>query len=287
MKAKISTTLARNLDQLINTGKIPGSCLPSRMANDLMTDGIVTVITYKSKRVYKLGRKEELMAYLQQHYGMTGEQLEEWIAVRSKEKGITRAEQVNLTGDSKTVRVRTFHGFPAKTLASLEVELHGEPFTLTPTPGISFFIEDYESLHIPEDVTVVGIENGENFQLIHKQKDLFAGMKTLFVCRYPQSNDLVRWLLSIPNPYLHFGDFDLAGIAIYLHEFYTHLKGRASFFIPDDIESRLASHGNTQLYDTQYPRYGKMEVEDSGVLPLWKLIHRYHCGYEQEGYIPL
>jgi len=35
----------------------------------------------------------------------------------------------------------------------------------------------------------------------------------LFVSRYPQtqSKDLLNWLQSIPNPYLHFGDFDLTG----------------------------------------------------------------------------
>ena len=47
--------------------------------------------------------------------------------------------------------------------------------------------------------------------------------KILFVCRYPQSNDLIKWLQSIPNRYLHFGDLDFAGINIYLNEFKKYL----------------------------------------------------------------
>ena len=102
--------------------------------------------------------------------------------------------------------------------------------------------------------------------------------------RYPQSKDLVTWLQSIPNPYVHFGDFDLAGIHIYLTEFYRYLGERAAFFVPEDIEQRL-SMGNRERYDTQFQRFGKMEVIDTRILPLVQMIHRYQKGYDQEGYI--
>ena len=68
---------------------------------------------------------------------------------------------------------------------------------------------------------VVGVENGENFCRIRSQKYLFGDNKVLFVSRYPQSADLREWLIKIPNRYIHFGDFDLAGICIYQSEFYS------------------------------------------------------------------
>ena len=42
-----------------------------------------------------------------------------------------------------------------------------------------------------------------------------------------QSSDLRTWLQTIPNQYVHFGDFDLAGIHIFLTEFQKHLGTRA------------------------------------------------------------
>ena len=91
---------------------------------------------------------------------------------------------------------------------------------LYPTEGTFQFIYDYERFILPADITIVGIENPENFRQISQQQYLFKDIKPLFVCRYPQnqSKDLLKWLQSIPNSYLHFGDFDLAGIGIYLNE---------------------------------------------------------------------
>ena len=90
--------------------------------------------------------------------------------------------------------------------------------------------------------------------------------------------------MRIPNRYIHFGDFDLAGVHIYLSEFYAHLGDRASFLVPSDIEKRLAK-GNASLYDQQYAKFKNMKVTDARLQPLVDMIHHYRKGYEQEGYI--
>lgn len=64
----------------------------------------------------------------------------------------------------------------------------------------------------------------------------------------------------------------------------SRLGERASFFVPDDIEERL-SRGSRERYDTQFERFGKMEVSDCRLQRLVALIHRHHRGYDQEGYI--
>ena len=111
------------------------------------------------------------------------------------------------------------------------------------------FITEWQQFSIPEDVVVVNIENMENFRLIRQQRALFSSVlpekRLLFVSRYPQSSDLRSWLQTIPNNYVHFGDFDLAGVNIYLSEFHKYLGDRSSFLIPDDIEERLP-HGSSE-----------------------------------------
>lgn len=69
-----------------------------------------------------------------------------------------------------------------------------------------------------------------------------------------QSSDLRTWLQTIPNQYVHFGDFDLAGIHIFLTEFQKHLGTRASFLIPQDIELRI-KHGSAERYNDQYQKF--------------------------------
>src|SRR5690625_4061911 len=75
------------------------------------------------------------------------------------------------------------------------------------------------------------MENARNFSQIHKQRYLFEEINPLFVSRYPQNQnqDFIRWIQQIPNTYLHFGDFDLAGISIYINEYKKHLGDKASF----------------------------------------------------------
>ena len=159
--------------------------------------------------------------------------------------------------------------------------------SIHPAKGSFMFIADYEHLTVSKDVVFIGIENAENFRYVTSQQYLFTRYdNVLFVSRYPQDQhrDLIRWLQSIPNPYVHFGDLDLAGIAIYEHEYYRHLGTRASFFVPDDYEQRIAN-GSTERYNAQLSQYGKMQAEDPRVQPILDCIHRFHKGYDQEGYI--
>lgn len=153
-----------------------------------------------------------------------------------------------------------------------------------PSPGCFTFIYDYSTCVIPEDVVIVGIENPENFRYIELQKELFQGLTPLFVSRYPQSQhkDLIDWLGNIPNRYLHFGDFDLAGILIYQQEYKKYLGERASLFVPILVEDLLPRYGNRELYDKQLPSASRISMEEENVKQLVDLIHRYHKGLEQE-----
>ena len=262
---------------------IPSSGLSESLAEDLLSNDLLWQQIHGSRRTFKLRVPHALSSYLAQQYGIQVP-LEEWIRTMESDEMASRARQVEVTSYSKTKNIRTFSGFLVKSYQPIEASLRGESLRIDPPLGLSLFIEDFTHFRLADDVTVIGIENGENFQHIEQMRHLFKDTKALFVSRYPQSSDLRTWLQNITNPYLHFGDFDLAGIHIFLTEFYAHLGLKARFFIPPDIETRLQT-GNTLLYDQQYERFKDMCVRDERLKPLVEMIHRYRRVYEQEGYL--
>ena len=298
---------ARQILAMLNGEEVASSKLSPRMADMLRQEGLLLMKSNGSRCKYRMAdaRREACRVFLAQQFGLKCS-LEDWIEAFGKSKfregqeNVThqndsslnlasqesRAELVSKVGDSKYKKVKTFRGFLVDCYTPIEATLDHRPFLLNPQEGSSVFINSPETFEIPEDMIVVGMENAENFMQIRKQKYLFGEKRYLFVSRYPQENlsDLRAWLKRIPNRYIHFGDFDLAGVHIYLSEFYAQLSDRASFLIPSDIESRLAD-GNASLYDQQYARFKNMEVTDARLQPLVDMIHRYRKGYEQEGYI--
>jgi hypothetical protein len=92
-------------------------------------------------------------------------------------------------------------------------------------------------------------------------------------------------LQSIPNNYLHFGDFDFAGIGIYLNEYKKYLADRATFFIPENIESFIPEYGNKDLYDKQKINFEIQSISETELLHLLEIIGKYKKGLEQEIFI--
>ena len=290
---------ARQILAMLNGEEVASSKLSPRMAGMLREEGLLLMKSNGSRCKYRMAEamREPCRVFLAQQFGLKCS-LEEWIGDFSQG---SRAELVSKVGDSKYKKVKTFRGFLIDCYTPIEATLNHRPFLLNPQEGSSVFINTPETFEIPEDVVVVGMENAENFMQIRKQKYLFDALSVdekeisdgfhrekpyLFVSRYPQESlsDLRDWLRRIPNRYIHFGDFDLAGVHIYLSEFYAQLGDRASFLIPSDIESRLAD-GNASLYDQQYAMFKNMKVTDARLQPLVDIIHCYCKGYEQEGYI--
>ena len=259
---------------------IATSRFPSGLLEELKAEEVVTEIRIGRGHKVKLSSKESLDCFLAQRYGIS-RSLEDLLeATRSA----TRGELVEKSGNSKSRSIRTFKGFLVNSYSPIIARLRGKPFVIAPAEGTSVFINDWEHFEIPEETVVVGFENGENFHSIRSQRYLFEGMTPLFVSRYPRSSDLVKWLKGISNRYIHFGDFDLAGIHIFLTEFYSELKDRAEMFVPDDIEWRIKEN-RWELYDKQYEKYHNIKVEDKRLQRLVDMINHYHKSYEQEGYI--
>jgi len=265
-----------------NGEKIPFSNVKHETVSAMIDNGILRKqILGRSKALVFLTDKNKLDAYLQNHLGI--ESLENYVE-GLKRADLTRGEAVDLSSNSKLKGIRTFKGFLVNCFQPVECMLNGKKLTVQPQEGTFTFIYDYNGFTPSNDITIVGIENPSNFRHIQKQRKLFGDIHPLFVSRYPQSKDLDKWLQKIPNRYLHFGDFDFAGLNIYINEFKKHLHDKASFYLPTDIEEKLSGKGNRDNYNNQTIQFDRNEIKEESVLTLLKLIEKYKKGLEQEIY---
>ena len=270
------------ISELCKGLSVSGRRLGGDLLVRLMDEQMLISASHGSRVAYKASHPKALEAMFSRELALAG--------LASDGSGasgaLTRADLVELTGDSKAVRIRSCPGFPVNSYEPLMAKLAGRSIVIDPEPGSFIFICNWQEFTIPEDVVVVGVENMENFRMVRQQRYLFEYLcaPVLFVSRYPQSGDLVAWLRSITNRYIHFGDLDLAGIHIFQNEFFRHLGSRSEFFVPADVEQRL-SRGSLARYDSQLSRFGRIPVSDPRLSYLVSLIHKYHRGYDQEGFL--
>lgn len=282
----VSLSDAKKLQQLRLGQQLPASSFKGELCRLLLEEGILQVHPHKSRASYSISRVTSLDMYLYNRYGIAD--MATYIRLLET-PDVERSELAQATGDSKIRPVRSFKGFCVNSYMPVPVSLNGTDLLICPPDGSYLFVADYENF-IPEpDVTIVGIENPENFRYIHRQQSLFPDIVPLFVCRYPQtqSKDLIRWLQQIPNRYLHFGDLDPAGIHIFLTEYRAHLGEKATFFIPENAEEMIRC-GNRERYDKQHTLLKAIQtlpVEESALRALIALIKKYQRGVDQEVFI--
>lgn len=275
--------ISASIKALLKGEQVAGSRMSSQLTDELMAEGLLSVVARGSRKSYRARDTEALRRYLIDK--------DESYRVLEIDASDSRASMARDTGNSKLAAVRSCPGFPINCYEPIACRLNGSPWVVNPQEGSFLFVADWKTFVIPEDVIVVGIENMENFRKIRQQRALFSSElglhRLLFVSRYPQSTDLRSWLCSIPNHYIHFGDFDLAGISIFLTEFHAHLGERSSFLIPKDIEQRLANNGTEQRYNAQYQKFKNLATHIPALQNLIDAINKYRRGYDQEGYISI
>jgi hypothetical protein len=280
---KLTLKIAKVLIKLIDGEVVTASSAKSKLINELVSENI---LWQKGKHHKSLQIRDEdaLTTYLSNQL-----QINDLVTYISslENKNTSRSEFVKITTDSKHSKERTFKGFLVNSYSPIKAKLNGQDFIVNPAIGSFVFIYDFETFKINDDITIVGIENSKNFRQIHEQEYLFKSIKPLFVSRYPQnqSKDLIKWLQSIPNNYLHFGDFDIAGIGIYLNEYKRYLSKKAIFFVPDNIENVIKEKGNRERYDKQQINFDINEIEEKQLLNLIKVINAERKGLDQEFYI--
>ncbi len=275
---KISRTFAEALKRLVSGETLNASAFGNkRQLKKLVEDrSVVRMITGRNRAQIYCPNFEALRNVLRLHFGIT--HLETYIESFGQNSR-DGEDSLRATTSTKTLRIKSLQGFFIKTFDSL-LTLGSQPLTSLPH-GVDYFISDFEELQVSETATVVGVENPECFTKMNRLRHLFPG-DAIFVMRYHSSSPS-KWLQTIPNSYLHFGDFDPAGIAIYCNEYLKHLTPeRAKFFVPGNIEE-IIKDGQTELYDNQRQYVPALkDVRQKSLRALIHLIEKYGKGAEQE-----
>lgn len=275
---KIKISLAKKIQQLIQGDSLPLGQLKSPVIDRMINEGVLSIkLQGRSKKTVFAPKPQAITNYLSSHLGINNVE----VYISNLENGTSRAENIIASTNSKSSLVRTFKGFLVNCASPIEGEINGNKFIIAPHEGTYTYIHDFEYFTIPPETLIIGIENPENFRFIANQTHLFGDNSILFVSRYPQSKDLINWLQNTPNKYLHYGDFDFEGIRIFRDEYYQHLKNRASFFIPENIENLISKYGNKNLYDKQFKSISTLHINDE-IEQLVALFHKYKRCLEQE-----
>lgn len=276
----IPLSLAQKLHKLASGELMPASRLKHTITDELIAEGILAKrIVGRTKVWLFIPDATAFSNYLFTRWAITDLGLYIDTLVNTD---ATRAQLVAAAGNSKLLPKRSFQGFLINSYMPVGATLHGQSIIICPPPGTFHFIHDFAAFIPDPAAVIIGVENAENFAHANLLSYLFPGIAVLFVSRYPQSQgkDLIQWLSNLPNQYWHMGDYDFAGINIYMQEYKKYLGGRATFFIPPNIGTLLDKFGNAALYDTQ--QLHAFDCAEPGLQALIGLLHQSKKCLEQE-----
>ena len=277
---EITLSTAKKLYQLYKGEELPASKCQNSTFETMLKDAVLVRKRKGPGYVVVAPSPSSLTNYLRNNFNINS--LKSYINNLQADQS-RRSNMIQSSSNSKTKYIRSFKGFLVNSYEPIPATLNGNSIIIEPPTGSFNFIFDFQEFTIDADVTVVGVENAENFRFIEEQKYLFENITPLFVSRYPQSKDLINWLKKIPNDYLHFGDFDFEGIKIFLNGYKSYLNDRSEFFIPENIEKLIQENGNKQLYNKQFDnRPVKSDISDHKIAELIKSFHKHKKVLEQE-----
>lgn len=196
-------------------------------------------------------------------------------------KDVSRDKIQQWTKSSKTKSSKSLKGLYLSSLKNLDIKINDEVVTLVPTNGLGYFCFYTEKIEISKETVIVGVENYQVIWFAKRYREFFEKENILFVVRNPYMRE---WIETLENEYIHFGDYDLAGINIYINEIIPRLKKskKSSMFIPSNIESLIYKYGDVELFEKQ-KRYLEIDVRDKDVYELKEIIRKHKKGLEQEG----
>ena len=241
MNILINKKAFEKIMELVNNGFIfKRNFLYPKLSKFLLSCGVIEEINSRPTRYSLINEKTLYTALKQAGYNIYSiNDLKKLI--EAPLNGISKDEVFTYVNDSKKIKSYTFKGLMISVLKPLKVTLKEKnKIIVPPIEGSATFIHYIQDLKLLDETIVVGIENPQVLWYINKYEYLFDSRKDyIFVSLLEyKSSYQYEWISSIKNEYIHFGDFDLAGISIYLNNIVPKLKNckRHSFFIPSNIE---------------------------------------------------
>ena len=164
--------ISASIQALISGEQVAGSKLSSKLLNELMAEGLLSVVTHGSRKSYRARDVEALKRYL-----IDKDESYRMLEVSSF---VSRASLAAETGNSKLVTVRSCPGFPVNSYEPISCSLCDKDFVVNPHEGSFVFIDNWQQFSIPQDIVVVGIEYMENFRrirlAIHNRQTCVIGL---------------------------------------------------------------------------------------------------------------
>lgn len=281
---KLSIRDARATAELLKGLTLRLSTFSNEFMALLRQDGMVnlTRLNVRSSEV-QAKDPEALKRFLEQRFSVAD--INTYV-VALEAKNPTRADLAHNGIGTKHRSIEPKSGIHLNSPNAAIVIVDGIKVTLDFPPYCALFINKNAKVSVPADAVFVGVENFENITFATRQLSLFdRNAPIVFVERGPVMRS---WIASLKNEYIHFGDIDLAGIGIYLTEFAPHFRTPQSFFVPDDIEERLALNKDPESrknYEKQFSQHKNIRAKDPRLQKVIMLIHKYKGGIEQEAFI--
>lgn len=288
---KLSIEALKKLLKLLKDERLIYSDFSNKSLLKKMENQRVISLTATRPKVIVLESLSSAFYFLEKSYGYRFEDiesLENYIELQNNNSVLTKDEIAKNNIDTKEIESKSFNGIRVNCIEDIHIKKNSKYFIVPPIQGGATFLFYKEHVVLDKNTTVVGVENPQVLWYINKYKYLFDETKKyLFVLILDQTTYVFEWLKSIQNEYIHFGDFDLAGISIYLNKVKPKLTNckKSSFLIPDNIAPKIKKEGSRKLFNKQ-ERYkeslSKTIIADSNLRKLVEVISDSKKALEQE-----
>lgn len=285
MAIKITSVNFKLIKTLLENKSIKKSLFANNKLLDALLECNSIYISGKPQQVYLNDEKAFFGVLNAKGYSISKIEDIDFFIEKDKQ-AISRDEVADKYAHTKSIESKSFNGLMISTFNKLEVNLNEKRQYLHPAEGMGSFIHYTSKLELGNDVILVGVENPQVVWYIDNYKHLFdENKKYLFlsISEY-KTNYQYKWLESFKGEYIHFGDFDLAGISIYLNTVIPRLKNcnKYSFLIPDNIYNIIKEKNYTKDYQNQIRFLNIKSKEDKKVQKLIDFIKSYKITLEQE-----
>ena len=122
--------ISASIQALISGEQVAGSKLSNKLLDELMAEGLLSVVTHGSRKSYRARDVEALKRYL-----IDKDESYRMLEVSSF---VSRASLAAETGNSKLMTVRSCPGFPVNSYEPISCSLCDKDFVVNPHEGSNF-----------------------------------------------------------------------------------------------------------------------------------------------------
>ena len=127
--------IGKAIQSLVAGEQVAGSKIGGKLLEELLSEGLLVVVTRGSRKSYRARNIETLKRFLTDR--------DESYRVLEVENAETRAAMANKTGNSKLVTIRSCPGFPVNNYEPIACLLNGEPFVVNPHDDMVDIVVNY------------------------------------------------------------------------------------------------------------------------------------------------